>query len=469
MKVNFNRIIIYQDKDWMINLLTNFLQCKICMNILNDPYDCLCCNQTFCKKCIINYIDTNKECPFDSFFQNKEKITLNQNDKYNIKPSSSNFHKLISSLHFYCKNNNLGCKTELFIEDIKEHEKNCQYSDSKNSTEVSTERDFNSNFNIYQKNDIYKKRDKNKNKKSITITKKYNTLNNESQINMDKNDNNLYLNTINNNEITQLTEKINSIFNLIKLEKFEMRTYTQENNKEIYSNNFYCSTFNNMNPLLLSSDKSIIKSKKKINNINEINNSLMTLTLNRFNTQIREIKSKLNSVEKLIRNNTLNSSSNKPSNQMFNSMSKNNSCKFFFNTDSLLDIKKIPENNNNTINKYNINSYSKNDNYQLKKKNNEYKLLGNSNTQKHTYSAKIISKDSNKIQKKEQNKLNNEKINEIFTKILDKKIEEIKIYLEQKCSEYLKEYFMELSFDNANTVTDKIDIIKELFNTNQKI
>ena len=149
MKVNFNRIIINQDKDWMINLLTNFLQCKICMNILNDPYDCLCCNQTFCKKCIINYIDTNKECPFDSFFQNKEKITLNQNDKYNIKPSSSNFYKLISSLHFYCKNYQLGCNTQLSIEDIKEHEKNCQYSDSKNSTEVSTERDFNSNFNIF--------------------------------------------------------------------------------------------------------------------------------------------------------------------------------------------------------------------------------------------------------------------------------------------------------------------------------
>ena len=192
----------------------------------------------------------------------------------------------------------------------------------------------------------------------------------------------------------------------------------------------------------------------------------MTLTLTRFNAQIKEIKSKLNSVEKLVRNNTLNTSSNKAS---FNSISKNNSCKFIFNTDSYFDIKKIPEKNNNKINKNNINCYSKNENNQLKKKNNENKLLGSYNTQKHFYSAKTISKDSNKNKKKEQINLNNEKITEIFTKILDKKIEEILMYIQQKCTEPLKEYFMGLSFDTANTVTDKIDEIKELFNTNQVI
>ena len=59
MKVNFNRIIIPQSRDTILGLLTKFIQCKICMNLLNDPYDCLCCNQTFCKSCIINYIKTN--------------------------------------------------------------------------------------------------------------------------------------------------------------------------------------------------------------------------------------------------------------------------------------------------------------------------------------------------------------------------------------------------------------------------
>ena len=360
----------------------------------------------------------------------------------------------------------MGCKKELSIEDIKEHEKNCQYSDSKNSTEVSTERDFNSNFNIYQYNDIYKKIVKDKNKKNVISSKTNNILNNESQINMNKKDNNLYLNTINNDEITQLTEKINTIFDLIIPEKFKIRTYSQENIKDIYSNQSSCPTFNNINPLLLSSEsnRSTIKSKKKINNSNEINNSLMKLTLNRFKSQINEIKSKLKSVEKLVGNNTLNSS-NKSSNQMLNSITKTNSCKFIFNTESTFDINKNLEKHNNKKNKNNINSYSKNDNNQLKKKNNECKLLGSYNTQKHFYSAKIISKDSNKNLKKEQNKLNNEKIKEIFTNILNKKIEEVQIYIQQKCTEPLKEYIMDLYLDNSNTVTDKIDEIKELFYT----
>ena len=150
---------------------------------------------------------------------------------------------------------------------------------------------------------------------------------------------------------------------------------------------------------------------------------------------------------------------------MLNSITKTNSCKFIFNTESIFDINKISEKNNNKTNKNSINSYSKNDNNQLKKKNNECKLLGSYNTQKHFYSSKIISKDSNKNLKKMQNKLNNEKIKEIFTNILDKKIEEVQIYIQQKYTEPLKEYIMDLSLDNSNTVTDKIDEIKELFYT----
>jgi len=109
MKVNFNRIIIPSSRDDMLNILTKFIQCKICMNILNDPYDCLCCNQTFCKSCIVNYIKTNNKCPFSEFFDFSKQKEHNQNKKTNIndllnkiKPSSSNFTKIIQSLKFYC-------------------------------------------------------------------------------------------------------------------------------------------------------------------------------------------------------------------------------------------------------------------------------------------------------------------------------------------------------------------------------
>ena len=51
MKINFDRII-FKDLNNIQNLLKNVIQCKICMNILIDPVDCLYCNQTFCKDCI---------------------------------------------------------------------------------------------------------------------------------------------------------------------------------------------------------------------------------------------------------------------------------------------------------------------------------------------------------------------------------------------------------------------------------
>ena len=107
MKVNFNRIIIPSSKEDILNLLTKIIQCKICLNLLNDPYDCLCCNQTFCKSCIINYIKTNNKCPFSEFFEaqkdKKDNININELMK-KLKPSSSNFTKVIQSLKFYCLN-----------------------------------------------------------------------------------------------------------------------------------------------------------------------------------------------------------------------------------------------------------------------------------------------------------------------------------------------------------------------------
>ena len=61
------------------------------MNILNDPYDCLCCNQTFCKSCIINYIKANKKCPFSEFFEikNENKANTNNTDLFDFASSEN--------------------------------------------------------------------------------------------------------------------------------------------------------------------------------------------------------------------------------------------------------------------------------------------------------------------------------------------------------------------------------------------
>ena len=125
MKINFNRIIIPSEKDKIINLFTQFIQCKICMNILNDPIDCICCNQTFCRSCIQNYIKTNNKCPYQDFFSknNQKKKSILEN----LKPSSINFSRFIQSLKFCCKNKKNGCNEALSIEEISEHDKVCKY------------------------------------------------------------------------------------------------------------------------------------------------------------------------------------------------------------------------------------------------------------------------------------------------------------------------------------------------------
>ena len=177
MKVNFEKIIIPSSIENIRNLLTKFIQCKICMNLLNDPHDCLCCNQTFCKSCIINYIKANKKCPFSEFFENKNSTNKDVNELMKkIKPSSSNFSKVIQSLKFFCQYKEKGCNEELNIEEILEHEKLCKFSNKISKNNSDTKKDKNKekiiNENINSKlDDIeevnYRKNSFEKNQKDI--------------------------------------------------------------------------------------------------------------------------------------------------------------------------------------------------------------------------------------------------------------------------------------------------------------
>ena len=170
MKVNFEKIIIPSSKDNIRNLLTKFIQCKICMNLLNDPHDCLCCNQTFCKSCIINYIKANKKCPFSDFFESKNNNNKDINDLVKrIKPSSSNFSKVIQSLKFYCQNKERGCNNELNIEEILEHEKICKFNNknikAKENSKIEKYKEKINNENIKKNHNNIE--DMNKNRKNI--------------------------------------------------------------------------------------------------------------------------------------------------------------------------------------------------------------------------------------------------------------------------------------------------------------
>ena len=220
MKVNFNRIIIPSSKENILNLITKFIQCKICMNLLNDPYDCLCCNQTFCKSCIINYIKTNNKCPYSEFFENnKEKINNNNIKELmnQIKPSSSNFNRVIQSLKFYCPNKEKGCDDELNIEEVSEHEKLCKFSNkniNKNTIpkfykKVNNENNIN-NKDKEKKNKKNKENNKLKNNPNTIIKKSRNSVNSQKDIFIKRDNNfseeNRHLNKkINNTEIFKET------------------------------------------------------------------------------------------------------------------------------------------------------------------------------------------------------------------------------------------------------------------------
>ena len=236
MKVNFNRIIIPSSKENILNLITKFIQCKICMNLLNDPYDCLCCNQTFCKSCIINYIKTNNKCPYSEFFDdNKEKINNNNIKELmnKIKPSSSNFNRVIQSLKFYCPNKEKGCDDELNIEEVSEHEKLCKFS--------------------------------NKNINKNTIPKFYKKVNNENNINNKdkekKNKKNKENNKLKNNPNTILKKSRNSVNSQKDIFIKRDNNFSEENrhlNKKINNTEIFKETINYRNKNQLKQQDSII-------------------------------------------------------------------------------------------------------------------------------------------------------------------------------------------------------------------
>ena len=42
---------------------TRFILCQICFKVSRDAKECDYCNQLFCKRCIENWLQLNKNCP----------------------------------------------------------------------------------------------------------------------------------------------------------------------------------------------------------------------------------------------------------------------------------------------------------------------------------------------------------------------------------------------------------------------
>ena len=377
MKVNFNRIIIPSSKENILNLITKFIQCKICMNLLNDPYDCLCCNQTFCKSCIINYIKTNNKCPYSEFFEdNKEKINNNNIKELmnKIKPSSSNFNRVIQSLKFYCPNKEKGCDDELNIEEVSEHEKLCKFS--------------------------------NKNINKNTIPKFFKKVNNENNINNKdkekKNKKNKENNKLKNNPNTILKKSRNSVNSQKDIFIKRDNNFSEENrhlNKKINNTEIFKETINYRNKNQLKQQDSIISfcdlknylDDKNTNTIQSSNDQEKekldkNIELNNFKLEefMEQINQKLSTINKFLTINFENKSKDdsyfRSNTNNFHKNSENDVSEFNLKLDSEND--KAYKNNSmaitnnyydgsyiNTINNYTNNNLNKTDYLDLVKDN----------------------------------------------------------------------------------------------------
>ena len=90
------------------------LKCKICLNILLNPYDCSKCGNTFCFSCINRLKESMKKCPFGCI-------------DYEIMPSSFAIKKFLEQLKFICLNKDNGCNEIISYNNLEQHDKNCNY------------------------------------------------------------------------------------------------------------------------------------------------------------------------------------------------------------------------------------------------------------------------------------------------------------------------------------------------------
>ena len=371
MKVNFNKIAISLERENVINLITKFLQCKICMNILNDPYDCLCCNQTFCKSCITNYIKTHGCCPFEEFFSqnnNNSNNSVNSKISNNLKPSSSNFLKVIQSLKFYCKYNKNGCNQTFCIEDIVEHEKTCKYKNKKITNNNTRNYKHSENSAIYTGNNFTNNHHSN----NYNFNSCSNIVNTQDSFVSFKGLEYFQSNNQNNNNNNSIIQNNNIIYGNEKIEKTleeinQKINFLWDNN---YSNNARKSSSQIIDGSSVIINKSDLNDETGIlsNNKNEDSSSIIYNLDNSSNkiASLKEIKVKL-SKKYLNKDNT---SPKTFINNNIPATTKNADLQHFYNNIN---------NNNNPLN--NTINTSQNPHYKFFTRLNKYKLL-KSNTKK---------------------------------------------------------------------------------------
>ena len=334
------------DIDKYENIL-QILKCKLCLNILLNPYDCSKCGNTFCYSCINKLKQSNKKCPFGC-------------TEYEITPSSFAIKKFLNQLKFSCLNKENGCNEIISYNNIEQHDKNCEYINStcpNNQCGIKLPWNLLKNhienecpYTLYECDKCHLKLNR---KEYETHNKLCNVINQEFEKQSP------LVNKMTKEDINKKREEFCNLMNSFE----NLNFFGKENNKEEINKKEDELYFNNSDMNLLVKSLVFIFSRKMgliEDKINKINTTLEQFSENNLifyqsiNEELENINEKLSNLNCNIDNNNNESTSNKNSTSKSNTNTNNNNNIFSpenirFNSPTITNTKKIYNNKNKTI------------------------------------------------------------------------------------------------------------------------
>ena len=304
--ISISRVI---DLDKYENLL-QILKCKICLNILLNPYDCSKCGNSFCFSCINKLKESDKACPFGC-------------TDYEIMPSSFAIKKFLNQLHFTCLNKENGCNEIISYNNIEQHDKNCEYINSIcPNNQCGKKLPWYLLKNHLQNECLYTLFECEK--CHLKLNRKELEPHNKlcSAINKEFENHNVIMNKMTKDDLVKKKEEFTKFINGIE----NLNFFNEENNKE-NDNKIEQNIFNNSDMNLLVKSLIFIFSRKMNfieDKINKINNTLQQFSENNL-IFYQSINDELDNINEKITNlNNKENTSNKNSTSKSNNNNTNN-------------------------------------------------------------------------------------------------------------------------------------------------
>ena len=304
--ISISRVI---DLDKYENLL-QILKCKICLNILLNPYDCSKCGNSFCFSCINKLKESDKACPFGC-------------TDYEIMPSSFAIKKFLNQLHFTCLNKENGCNEIISYNNIELHDKNCEYINSIcPNNQCGKKLPWYLLKNHLQNECLYTLFECEK--CHLKLNRKELEPHNKlcSAINKEFENHNVIMNKMTKDDLIKKKEEFTKFINGIE----NLNFFNEENNKE-NNNKIEQNIFNNSDMNLLVKSLIFIFSRKMNfieDKINKINNTLQQFSENNL-IFYQSINDELDNINEKISNlNNKENTSNKNSTSKSNNNNTNN-------------------------------------------------------------------------------------------------------------------------------------------------